>query len=194
MKTKTRDLAALGAQLMPTRDLLALAGVHPEEASDAEHALSLHCAAREIALRPLRCGPRLVAAIELGRRAWMLPSPAGRRVRAPVDVAAVCAPRFAGTEHDAMAIALDRRMTIARVACAPVDAVGVPRFTLAAGVTRVVVAISQRRRSAFLARCRAGCRDPHPATSRGPGASAERQRPEVSRRLLRRGTSAPWAS
>src|SRR5688500_8033942 len=89
-----RDVTALGAHCLSTRELLALAGVKENETAAAERALTLIGAARDSAVRALRSGPRLAAALELGRRAWMLPSPAGRRVRAPVDVAAICAPRF----------------------------------------------------------------------------------------------------
>lgn len=141
-KKKSRDLVALGAALMPTRALLALVGVKPEDASAAERALGLVGGARDSALHPLASGPRLIAALELGRRAWMLPSPAGRRVRSPVDVAAICAPRV-NAEQQSFALALDRRLTVARVVATDLDPVNVLHATLAAGVTRVVVGIGR---------------------------------------------------
>lgn len=139
-----RDITALGAHCMPTRELLTLAGVHDDEARAAEEALSLVGAARDAAVRALRSGPRLTAALELGRRAWMLPSPAGRRVRAPVDVAAICAPRFAADEAKDITIALDRRLTVAKVASTALEPALVLRATLGAGVTRVVIGVNRR--------------------------------------------------
>ena len=113
------DLAALGAQTLPTRDLIGilLQRAGNDDVSAAERALSLVGSAREAALYAHPAGPRLLAAVELGRRAWMLPSPAGRRVRAPVDVAVVVAPRSADHDSDGdgvWALALDKRLTLAR--------------------------------------------------------------------------------
>lgn len=139
-----RDITALGAHCLPTRELLALAGVHHDEKRAAEEALSLVGAARDAAVRALRSGPRLTAALELGRRAWMLPSPAGRRVRAPVDVAAICAPRFVDDETKDVIIALDRRLTVAKVTSAALEPALVLRATLGAGVTRVVIGVNRR--------------------------------------------------
>lgn len=148
MKKQTKDLRALGAHVMPTRELLALSGVAADEANEAERALALVGAARDAALQPLRSGPRLMALLELGRRAWMLPSPAGRRVRAPVDVAAICAPRFTSDEPGSMTIALDRRLTVARVVSSSLEPAVLLRDTLGAGVTRVAVALNRRGRRA----------------------------------------------
>lgn len=144
MKRQARDLATLGAAAMATGDLLKLAGVHDDERAAAEHALTLVGAARDVAVRSLRCGPRLVAALELGRRAWMLPSPAGRRVRGPVDVAAICAPRFTSHEPVALIIAIDRRLTVARVVEGRIEPALLLRDTLGAGVIRVAVALNKR--------------------------------------------------
>src|SRR5690349_11738060 len=85
MHNGVNDHLALAAHTLASRDLLKLAGVAGGELVAAEHALSLCGPARDTALRELKCGPRLLAAVELGRRAWMLPSPAGRRIRSPVD-------------------------------------------------------------------------------------------------------------
>lgn len=140
---KRRDVIGLGAQAMTTRDLLQLAGVKDDELAAAEQGMALLGAARDQAIRTLRSGPRLLAALELGRRAWMLPSPVGRRVRAPVDVAAVCAPRFADGRAQCLALALDKRMTIARIEAIALEPGWVLRATLGAGVTRVVVALNR---------------------------------------------------
>jgi len=129
---------------MSARELLALAGVHADERPAAEAALSLLGAARDAALCDLRSGPRLAAALELGRRAWMLPSPAGRRVRAPVDIAAICAPRFVDDDDGCLGIALDRRLTVARLARTTADTGSVLRLTLGAGVTRIVLGMNRR--------------------------------------------------
>lgn len=139
---RARDLCALGAPSLPTRDLLALALRlrDDEELRQAEAALALHGAAREAALRSLRAGPQLVAVLELGRRAWMLPSPAGRRVCAPVDVAAVVAPRALTDDGCVWVLALDARLTLARLAPVSPEPGAVLRCTLAAGATRVIVA------------------------------------------------------
>src|SRR5688572_29222250 len=103
----TRDLCALGASSLPTKDLLAIAlrRRDDDELREAERALSLYGGARDAALRAMKAGPQLLAVVELGRRAWMLPSPAGRRVRAPVDVAAVVAPRVLETDANASTLA-----------------------------------------------------------------------------------------
>jgi DNA repair protein RadC len=135
------DLCALGAAALPTRDLVAVLLRHrpdDDELRAAERALSLVGPAREAALLAHKHGPQLLAAVELGRRAWMLPSPAGRRVRAPVDVASVVAPR-AG-DGGACAVALDVRLTVARVVPVAREPSDVMKAALAAGCTRVVVA------------------------------------------------------
>lgn len=143
-RMKKRDITALGAHCLPTRDLLALAGVHGDETAAAEQALSLVGAARDAAVRTLKSGPRLAAALELGRRAWMLPSPAGRRMRGPVDVAAICAPRFDSDEAQDIVIAVDRRLSAARVVGTTLEPALVLRETLGAGVTRVAIGLNRR--------------------------------------------------
>ena len=155
MSNTQRDLAALGASSLPTKDLLALAlrRRDDDELREAERALSLHGAARDAALRAMKAGPQLLAVVELGRRAWMLPSPAGRRVRAPVDVAAVVAPRAlsadaadASTDH-VWLLALDARLTLARLVALPPDPSALLRATLVAGTSRVVVARTRPARA-----------------------------------------------
>lgn len=65
MTRDSRDLVALGATALPTRDLLRIAGVRPDEARAAEEALALLGASRDAALRSLTSGPRLIAALEI---------------------------------------------------------------------------------------------------------------------------------
>ena len=169
----SNDLVTLGAQTLPIRDLVAILLHHRAGQDDvraAEDALSLVGSARDAALRSHPAGPRLLAAVERGRRAWMLPSPAGRRIRAPVDVAAVVAPRAAPGEagDSTWALAIDKRMTLARVARVHLDtdhdgahddgahgacenddggAGPILRATLAAGCDRVVVAKRRAQRA-----------------------------------------------
>jgi hypothetical protein len=83
-----------------------------------------------------RAAAALLAAVELGRRAWQLPSARGRRVRGPADVAAIARPHL---EDGGLVLALDVRMRVARIASvmAPIDALQV---TVGAGCARFVVA------------------------------------------------------
>jgi DNA repair protein RadC len=152
----TRDVCALGASSLPTKDLLALAlrRRDDDELREAERALSLHGAARDAALRAMKAGPQLLAVVELGRRAWMLPSPAGRRVRAPVDVAAVVAPRAlsAGAqerpdEELVWLLALDARLTLARLVAVPAEPRALLRGALVVGASRIVVACTRPARA-----------------------------------------------
>jgi DNA repair protein RadC len=129
---------------MSTRDLLLVAGVDKSELEHAERALGLLGGARTRAIQDLKRGAQLLAAIELGRRAWMLPSPAGRRLRAPVDVAAVCAPRMSDDTPHCLALALDKRLTVARITGTAPDAAAIVRAAMAADTTRVVVALNRR--------------------------------------------------
>ena len=143
------DLCALGASSLPTKDLvdILLRGrVADDDLRAAERALALTGPAREAALRDHRAGPQLLAAVELGRRAWMLPSPAGRRVRSPVDVAAIVAPR--GTDDGGVvALSLDVRLTVARLEHVEKDAGAVLRSVLGAGCRRVIVAEKRAARA-----------------------------------------------
>jgi hypothetical protein len=144
---RTEDLCALGANTMATKDLVAiLAGGRDDEVIEAERALSLTGPPRDAALRSLHAGPRLLAAVELGRRAWMTPSPAGRRMRSPVDVAAVIAPR-AEVDDGLWVLSLDVRLTLARVERTDAAPGNVLRSTLAAACRRMVVAIRRANRA-----------------------------------------------
>lgn len=151
----TRDLCVLSASSLPTKDLLALAlrRRDDDELRDVERALSLYGSARDAALRAMKAGPQLLAVVELGRRAWMLPSPAGRRVRAPVDVAAVVAPRVLTATDGALTpdhvwlLALDARLTLARLVVLPADPAALLRAALVAGTSRLVVARTRPARA-----------------------------------------------
>lgn len=143
------DLCALGAAALPSRDLLRLLVKRPmadDELDAALHALTLVGRPREVACRQLRCGPQLLAALELGRRAWMLPRPTGRRIRGPVDVVSMVAPRAVDEgEAGAWVVVLDARLALARIErVAPVGAKTVLRTTLAAGATRAVLVAGRR--------------------------------------------------
>ena len=92
----------------------------------------------------------------LRRRAWMLPSPAGRRVRAPVDVAAVVAPRALEDEPRSTAdasssrvwlLSLDARLTLARLVPLPAEPLAILQGALAAGAVRIVVARTRPSRA-----------------------------------------------
>ncbi len=147
---RTVDLCALGAATLPTRDLVGVllrGRAGDDELVAAERALALVGPARDAALRAHKAGPQLLAAVELGRRAWMLPSPAARRVRGPVDVAAIVAPRACLDDDGLWVLALDVRLTLARcerVRPAPGE---VLRSALAAGASRVVVAARRPARA-----------------------------------------------
>jgi DNA repair protein RadC len=143
---------------MPTKDLLALVlrRTDDDELKSAESALALYGGARDAALRSLRSGPQLLAVVELGRRAWMGPSPAGRRIRAPVDVAAVVAPRVVDDpamdertlgacggevgDERVWLLALDARLTVARVHVLPPSPGALLRSALAVGASYIIAA------------------------------------------------------
>lgn len=162
---QARDLCALGASSLPLKDLLALAlrrnpRNDDDELRHAERALALYGGARDAALRELRAGPQLLAIVELGRRAWMLPSPAGRRVRAPADVAAIVAPRVSSSADEnqhgqapgqapghVWLLALDARLTLARLAALPREPSALLRAALSAGTSRIVVAMTRPARA-----------------------------------------------
>lgn len=139
------EVCALGASTLPSRELVRLLVRRPMEHGEVEaaaRALALVGPAREAALRHLRSGPQLLAALELGRRAWMLPSPAGRRVRSPVDVATIVAPRAVDDPpRSTWVLSLDVRLTLARLERLPRGDTGAAlRSTLGAATSRLVLA------------------------------------------------------
>lgn len=146
---------AVGATNVASRDLIRMVlggGASDEEVREADEALALCGAARDAKLRACRRGAKLLAALELGRRAWMLPSPAGRRVRAPVDVAAVVAPRALSATNDVhgspWVLALDERLTLATAVAMPsLDAAAALRIALSHGTSRLIVAMPRAARA-----------------------------------------------
>jgi DNA repair protein RadC len=151
MQHRSLDLLALGAAVLPTHDLVRILTrdrLPGDEVHDLARALGLSGPARDAALRGSRAGPELLAALELGRRALLWPSPAGRRVRGPADVAAILHARCRDQGEELWVIALDARLTLARIAVvshgdedrveAPPAAVLAP--VLAAGCRRFVIA------------------------------------------------------
>jgi DNA repair protein RadC len=140
----SRDLVCIGAAALSSQELVRiLTRNRLDDAAllDATRALTLLGPARDAALLSSPAGPELLAAIELGRRAWMLPPPTGRRVRSPVDVAAIAAPRMEANDARALVIALDLRLQLARiefVECAPGAML---RSALVGGASRFVVAV-----------------------------------------------------
>lgn len=137
------DLRALGARHLSSRVLVRqLLGTHldDDEVDEAVGILALHHRARESALLELRHGPRLLAAVELGRRAWMSSPPIGARVAGPTAVAAVAAPFLVDTAQ-ILVIALDPRGRVARLRkVADVSVTTVVQEILQAGCRRGVVA------------------------------------------------------
>lgn len=130
------DLCALGARALSTRALVhQLVGADDVDAAVA--ALALHHRARDAALLDLKGGPRLLAALELGRRAWLHPPPIGARVTGPVDAVAAVAARLVDDAR-AIVIALDVRGRVARVVHID-DDVHALQTILGAGCTRGLV-------------------------------------------------------
>lgn len=133
------ELVTFGARALPARELVRLLVPRADEAAldRAERALALVGPAREAALLDLPYGPRLAAALELGRRAWMLPSPRGRRIHGPTDVAATIAPR--ASPDETWLLGLDARLTLCRLVACPEEPGALLRTALMAGAARLVV-------------------------------------------------------
>jgi hypothetical protein len=143
----TLDLRALGARSLSTRLLVQelVPRADDAELEAAVAALALHPRARDPALLDLKHGPRLLAAVEIGRRAWLLSPVVGVRIQGPVDVVAVAGPRVVDDDR-ACVIAVDVRGRVARVGfvddIASADAL---RIVLGAGCRRAVVALRVAR-------------------------------------------------
>lgn len=147
--SKHKNPSTLMAFSMPTRELLSLVGVREKELAEAEKAFCLYGQAREVAIQGLACSHKLAAAVELGRRAWMFPSPSGRRVRTPFDVAAVVAPKLLAASDkkaETWAIALDPRLTLAKIQEVSSAIEGL-KMAIAAGCSRLVLAKSRPDRA-----------------------------------------------
>lgn len=126
-------------------------GLQADEVRAACRALALSGDARTRALRDHRAGDRLLAALELGRRACLAPTQVRRRLRGPADAAALMRPLLAGVTpspsssapssvHVLALLSLDVRM---RVVAADVLAPSTPgvvlRRTLSLGANRALV-------------------------------------------------------
>lgn len=139
------DLRVLGARALPARELVRLVcgpRVADDDVDDATAALDLAPAARDAVLLGSPCGPRLLAALELGRRTSHGGSPAQARVAGPADVVAAIATRI--DEERCAVVGLDVRLRVARLQvldAAPIDDVVVTALqqTLAAGCRRLVL-------------------------------------------------------
>jgi len=142
---RTLDVRVLGARALPTRALVRLvAGPRADDADvdEAVTAIGLAHDARDAALLRSPIGPRVLAAVELGRRAACVPSPAAARILSPTDVVSAIGPRL--VERRAVVVGLDVRMRIARVA--ELDSIDddtgsadVLQLTLAASCRRFIV-------------------------------------------------------
>jgi hypothetical protein len=115
MSRPVLSLCSLGARALPTAALVRL--ILPRAADDAiarvVDALRLAPAAREAALLDVAGGARVLAAVELGRRAGLPPSPCAR-VAGPADAVAVVGPRLVDDPRPWL-VALDVRGRVARL-------------------------------------------------------------------------------
>jgi DNA repair protein RadC len=136
------DLIALGASLLSTEQLVSIAvrGLSEDEVRSACRALALFGDARVAALAAHKAGPRLLAMLELGRRACLREVHAATRVRGVADAARLLRPLL-DAEGSALAVlALDERMRLARAWCAPSGAASaLVRGALRAGAARLIV-------------------------------------------------------
>ena len=110
------DLRVLGARSLPSRTLVRLvAGSGPDDDAidTATAALHLADATREAVLLESPAGPRLLAALELGRRAAAHRSPAKTRIVGPGDAVAALSSRLMGDGRWWL-LALDVRLRVAR--------------------------------------------------------------------------------
>ena len=110
------DLRVLGARSLPSRSLVRLvAGPGPDDHAIDTATAALHLAdpAREAVLLESSAGPRLLAALELGRRAAANRSPAHTRIVGPGDAVAALSSRLVGDGRWWL-LALDVRLRVAR--------------------------------------------------------------------------------
>lgn len=144
---RERDLRVLGARGLDTAALVRLVcgRVDDSDVTDAVAALGLEARARDAVLLRSPLGPRLLAAMELGRRAWLLPAPSSTRITGPADVIAALAPRLVD-DHRVWLLAIDVRLRVA--GARPVDGADdidaavttILQQTLGLGCRRVVLA------------------------------------------------------
>ncbi len=142
----TVDVRVFGARALPSHRLIAAVlgpRAHSDDVSGLAAALALAGAAREAALLEHPCGPRLLAALELGRRATLYPTGGAARVDGPADVVAAVAGRL---DDDAprWLVAIDDRGHVARAVAVAGDdgsagSAGLLQRTLAVGCRRFVL-------------------------------------------------------
>lgn len=142
------DLRVFGAATLPDRELVRLIcgpRVADADLDAAVAALELSRGAREGALLDSPHGPRLLAALELGRRGIRVPSSSLARIGGPADVVAAVGPRL---DEDTRwwLVALDVRLRLARAvaldaAAADLDDIVVTGLqqTLQAGCRRLLL-------------------------------------------------------
>jgi hypothetical protein len=110
------DLRVFGAATLPDRELVRLvcgARIDDAEVTRVTSALELAPVAREAVLLESPYGPRLLAALELGRRAGRLPSSALARIDSPGSLVAAMGPRLHGDQRWWL-VAVDVRLRLAR--------------------------------------------------------------------------------
>jgi hypothetical protein len=155
-RRRERDLRVLGARALHAAALVRL--VCGERADDVEvqqaaRALQLDPSARDAALLRSPLGPKLLAAVELGRRAWLMPAPASARVTSPAEAVSALGPRLAD-DRRLWLLALDVRLRVALARPLDVDTTAgdrdaealaalVLQHTLGGGCRRCVV-VSRR--------------------------------------------------
>lgn len=142
---RERDIRALGARALDAPALVRLVcgRVDDTAVDDAVHALGLEPSAREAALLQSPLGPRLLAAVELGRRAWLAPAPTATRITGPAEAVAALGPRLVDDEH-LWLLALDVRLRVVAARSlgprgAAFDVVGTLQQTLMHGARRLVL-------------------------------------------------------
>lgn len=130
-RSRTADLRAFGARTLSSHRIVRLLCPRADdgEVDDAVRALDLHPGAREAVLLHSPLGPRLLAALELGRRAARSPSPLGARIAGPGDVVG----------------ALQEHLEVGRLAIVAVDL----RLRLAA-ITPLIAPVRERVESSLL--------------------------------------------
>jgi hypothetical protein len=153
------DLRVFGAATLPDRELVRLVcgpRIDDADVTTVTAALELAPAAREAMLLESPYGPRLLAALEMGRRAARVPSSALTRVDSPGAVVAAMASRLRDDPRW-WVIAVDVRLRLARALPLrhdePVESCSATALqaTLQAGCRRFVLVRRQVGPAAFVA-------------------------------------------
>lgn len=149
-RRRERDVRVLGARALHTTALVRLVcgeRAADDDVHDAARALQLDPAARDAALLRSPLGPKMLAAVELGRRAWLMPAPSSARVTSPAEAVAALGPRLAD-DNRLWLLALDVRLRVALaqpLECSVVDASEAGRATLTATVLQHTLGAGCRR-------------------------------------------------